>query len=194
MRRIGQVGALVSFGLTLFYFWITPPNQRGALVVWLGLGMTALCAMVFTLAAYEMFSTWRGLGALVVTHVLSQVWLQWQWDLWDSPLVLVRNLNVIAGLILAATFFAMVTSITLLLIRRDVSVIALGLAWLGCPTLLMISMLRYRTFEALGAVPLREQIVLIVPLVLLFFLVGTGGIAFLIHSLVLAIKEIGRIT
>jgi hypothetical protein len=189
MRRIGQVGALVSFGLTLFYFWITPPSQRGALVVGLGLGITVLCAMVVTLTAYEVFSTWRGLGALVVTHVLSQVWLQWQWDLWDSPLVLVRNLNV-----LAATFFAMVTSITLLLIRRDVSVIALGLAWLGCPTLLMISMLRYRTFEALGAVPLREQIVLIVPLVLLFFLVGTGGIAFLIHSLVLAIKEIGRIT
>ncbi len=175
MRRIGRVSAIVTFGFVLLYFWITPPTQRGTLVVWLGLGITAFCAIVFTLTAYEVFSTWRGLGALVVTHVASQVWLQWQWDLWDSPLVLVRNLNVLAGLVLAATFFAMLTSITLLLIVRDVSVIALGLVWLGCPMLLMISMLRYRTFEALDAVPLREQIVLIVPMVLLFFLAGAGG-------------------
>ena len=62
-------------------------------------------------------------------------------------MVLVRNLNVIAGLVLVATFFAMLVSIMLLLAFRDASVIALGMAWLGCPALLMVSALRYRAFD-----------------------------------------------
>jgi hypothetical protein len=57
----------------------------------------------------------------------------------------------------------------------------------------MVSVLRYRTFENLDAVPFREQIVLIVPMCLLFFFAGAGGIAFLVHLLALAIKEIGKI-
>ncbi len=193
MRRILLYSALSIFALILLYFWITPPNQRDALVVWIGLGISALCAIMFTLAAYDVFSTWRGLCALVVAHIASQAWLQWQWDLWNSPVVLIRNLNVISGLALAATFFAMLISITLLLIVRDASVIALGMAWLGCPAVLMVSVLRYRAFENLDVMPLREQIVLIVPMCLLFLFAGAGGMAFLIHLLVLAIKEIGRI-
>jgi len=192
MRRILLYSAIVVFALVLLYFWITPPNQRDILVVWIGLGITAVCAITLTLVAYDVFSAWRGLCALVIAHVASQVWLQWQWDLWNSPVVLIRNLNVIAGLVLAATFFAMLVSITLLLIVRDASVIALGMAWLGCPALLMVSALRYRTFETLDVMPLREQITLIVPMCLLFLFAGAGGIAFLVHLLALGIKEIGR--
>jgi hypothetical protein len=193
MRRNLRIVAITLFVFILLYFWITPPSQRDSFVVWTGLGITTLCAITFTFAAYDMFSTWRGFGGLVMAHAASQVWLQWQWDLWDSSVVLVRNLNVIAGLVLVATFFAMLVSITLLLILRDASVIALGMAWLGCPALLMVSVLRYRTFENLDAVPFREQIVLIVPMCLLFFFAGAGGIAFLVHLLALAIKEIGKI-
>ena len=192
MRRIMLYSVLTVFALVLLYFWTTPPNQRDDFVLWIGLGMTALCAITFTLAAHAIFSTWRGLGALVIAHLVSQAWLQWQWELWNSPVVSIRNLNVIAGLMLVATFFAMLVSITLLLIVRDASVIALGMAWLGCPALLMVSALRYRTFETLDVMPLREQITLIVPMCLLFLFAGAGGIAFLMHLLVLGIKEIGR--
>jgi len=193
MRRILLRAALAVFALTLLYFWIIPSDQRDTLAVWIGLGITALCAITLTLAAYDVFSTWRGFGALVITHIASQAWLQWQWDLWDSPVVLIRNLNVIVGLVLVATFCAMLVSITLLLIFRDASLIALGLAWLSCPALLMVSALRYRTFESLNVMPLREQIVLIVPMCLLFLCAGAGGIAFSVHLLALAIKEIGKI-
>ena len=191
MRRILFFSALAILTLILLYFWITPPNQRDALAVWLVLGITALCAITFTIAAHGTFGTWRGLGGLVMAHAASQVWLQWQWDLWDSSVVLVRNLNVIAGLVLVATFFAMLVSIMLLLAFRDASVIALGMAWLGCPALLMVSALRYRAFDT--PIPFREQIVLIVPMSLLFLFAGAGGIAFLVHLLVLAIKETGRL-
>jgi len=191
MRRILFFSALAILTLILLYFWITPPSQRDALAVWLGLGITALCATTFTIAAHDTFGTWRGFGGVVIAHVASQVWLQWQWDLWDSSVVLVRNLNVIAGLVLVATFFAMLVSIMLLLAFRDASVIALGMAWLSCPALLMVSALRYRAFDT--PIPFREQIVLIVPMSLLFLFAGVGGIAFLVHLLVLAIKEIGRL-
>lgn len=178
------------FILTLLYFWIVPPTMRNDLIVWAGLFVVAVCALVLAIGAYRRLRTWRGLGVLLATHIAAQAWLQWQWNLWDSSIVLVRNLNVIAGLMAWATLVAITVSLVLLLIFRDASVIALAVGWLGWPLWLIATALRYRTLEGLDSAPFREQIVLIVPTCLLCLLPIAGMIAFSMHGIRLAVKEV----
>ena len=178
------------FILTLLYFWVVPPTMRNDLIVYAGLGVVAICTLVLSLAYRSALRTWRGLGVLCATHIVVQAWLQWQWNLWDSAIVLVRNLNVIAGMLAWPSLVAITVSLVLLLIFRDASVIVLAIGWIGWPLWLIATALRYRTMDGLNSAPFREQIVLIVPTCLLCLLPIAGMIAFLAHWIRLAVKEV----
>lgn len=190
MQRIISGAGTVVLVIVVLFFWLTPPSERDFLLTLIGLGVTALCTLSLSVVFHRPLRTWRGFGVLLALHIAAQAWLQWQWDLWGSPITLIRNLNVIAGLIVFATLIAMFVSLVLLLIFRDASVIALTVAWLGYPVLLIGTALRYRTLDALNAAPLREQIVWLTPTCLLPFLAVAGGIAFLAHFIWLVVKEI----
>jgi hypothetical protein len=164
--------------------------MRNDLVVYAGLGVVAICTLVLSLAYRSALRTWRGLGVLCAIHIAVQAWLQWQWSLWDSSIMVLRNLNVIAGMLAWASLVAITVSLVLLLIFRDASVIALTVAWLGWPLWLIAIALRYRTMDVLNNAPFREQIVLIVPTCLLCLLPIAGIIAFSAHWIWLAAKEV----
>jgi hypothetical protein len=176
----------------LLCFWATLPAQRDALVTWAGLFVIAAGTLSLSIVAHRELRTWRGFGMVLLLHVAAQAWLQWQWDLWDSPVTLIRNLNVVAGLVAFASLIALVVSLILLLIFRDASLIALAVAWLGCPILLLGTMSRYQTYAHLNDVAFREEILLIVPICLLPLLVIFGGIGFFAHYFLLIGKEITR--
>ena len=162
-------------------------------MTWAGLLATGMGTLVLSIIWRRKIGTWRALGILLIAHIGAQAWLQWQWDLWESPVVLIRNLNVVAGLIVFATFLALFTSWSWLLVYRDASPTALALAWIGWPLLLIITALRYHTLDGMDSAGIREQIVLIVPVCLLSFLAVAGGLGFFAHYIWLLVKEIGRI-
>lgn len=189
MRRILYWAVVASLVLTLLFFWLIPYSQRNDLITWIGILFTGFCTIFLSILSYRRLRTWRGLGVLLGLHIATQVWLQLQWNLWDSPIMLIHNLNVIAGLIAWITLVAITVSLLLLLIFQDASVIALAIAWLGWPILLLITMSHYRTMNGLDLASFREQMVLIVPICLLSFLLIAGSVAFWIHFIRLVIKE-----
>lgn len=177
-------------GGILLFLWIVPVSQRSDLMTWVCLLVTGVCVVALSIAQRKRIGTWRGLSVLLVVHIVAQAWLQWQWDLWNSPVVLIRNLNVVAGLIVFATFIAMFASWVWLLVYRDASLPALAFVWIGWQLLLIITALRYHTLDNMDSAGMREQIVLIVPTCLLSFLAIAGVLAFLAHYVWLLVKEI----
>lgn len=190
MQRAISLIIVSIFVVVLLYFWVTPPAQRDASITWAGLFVTTVGTLSLSIVAHRILITWHGFGMVLLLHVAAQAWLQWQWNLWESPMPLIRNLNVIVGLVVFATLIALVVSLILLLIFRDASVIALAVAWLGCPILLLGTALRYQTYARLNDVPFREEMVLITPICLLPLLVIFGGIGFFAHYILLIGKEI----
>ena len=190
IRRSVIIASTAVLAITLLYFWITPPNQRADWVPLAGLGIVGIGALGLASAFHRALATWRGFGALLALHLLAQLWLQSQWNLWDAPLLLLRNLNVIAGLLAFASLVALCVSLILLLMLRDASVIALAVAWIGYPILFIGAAARYRTMDALSNAPLREQIVWIVPSCALPLLLTLGALAFCLHLIRLLIYEV----
>ncbi len=181
---------LFVIGAVVLYFWLTPVSQRNVYLEWGGLLLFAICVIVLSLRFSMLLRRWRGFGALLGAHIAAQLWLQWQWRLWDSPIVLIRNLNTIATLAMFGTLLAMLISLVLLLIYRDASAIALAAAWIGFPILIIVTGWRYTTFEQFSNVGFRENIILMTPTCLLCFMGMAGLFAFFAHYGLLVIEEI----
>lgn len=190
MSRIINFIAGIVLGGILLFLWVIPVAQRRDAITWVCLSATGVCVVAASITQRKWFGTWRGLGTLLATHLAAQAWLQWQWDLWNSPSVLMRNLNTVALLLVFATFVALCASWLWLLVDRDASLPALTLVWIGWQLLLILTALRYHTLDNMDSADMREQIVLIVPTCLLAFLALAGGLAFLAHYVGLLVKEI----
>ncbi|RIK29409.1 MAG: hypothetical protein DCC52_07395 [Chloroflexi bacterium] len=122
-----------------------------------------------------------GIGALglaLLAHLFAQVWLQEQWQLWDTAL---QNANALAALAAWDSFWAILAVSTLLLIRRDASVIALAVVWLACPLGLLASMARYGNIAQMDSLPLRDASALMTAMCFLSFLAIAGSVAFGAH-------------
>ena len=191
-RVVNLMSGLVLCAI-LLVLWIVPVSQRSELMTSAGLVGTGTCVVALSITLRHWLGTWRTLCMLLIVQIGAQAWLQWQWGLWNSPIVLIRNLNVVAGLIVFATFLALFASWSWLLVYRDASPTALALAWIGWQLLLIITALRYHTLDGMDSAGIREQIVLIVPVCLFSFLALAGGLGFLAHYIWLLVKEIGRI-
>ncbi len=189
MRHIGAISAVVLTFVMLF-FWLVPHDRRNDIVTFAAIVIASLSAVTLAGVFHRPLRTWRGFGSVLIMHVLSQAWLLWQWDLWNSPIEQIRNLNVVVGLVAITTLVVLLASLVLLLIFRDASVIALAVAWLGWPILLIGTALRFQTLANLDHMPAREQLLWAVPTCLLSFLVLAGGVAFPAHLIWLGIKEI----
>ncbi|MCL4395617.1 MAG: hypothetical protein M1482_12595 [Chloroflexi bacterium] len=181
---------LISLAVVLLYFWLAPDDVRDGCATWGLLLLFVISLLGLSLRFSSLLRRWRGLGLLAVPHIAAQGWLQWQWNLWDSPSPLLRNLNAVVTLVVFGTLLGMLVSLLLILIYQDASAIALGAAWLGFPICLIVTMARYQTYERLSSLPLRDSMVLVTPVCLLSFLAVTGGMAFVGHLAVLLFKEI----
>ena len=174
----------------LLYFWLTPVNERNDFLTWGSLFLFVICVSVLSMRFSMFLRRWRGLGALLALHIAAQAWLQVERGLWASPIVLIRNLNVLATLGVFGTLIAILISLTLLLVYQDASAIALASVWRGCPLFFILAMAHYGTLEQFSASGFRENILWLTPLCLLWFLAVAGAIAFLGHFVLLLIKEI----
>ncbi len=190
LTRLLTLAAGSALTATMLFFWVTPSDTRANWLTWFGIGIVGFSAIILALSAHRVLGTWRGLSVVLGLHLAAQGWLQWQWDLWSSSLVFVRNLNVVAGLIIIETFVALTISIALLLIFRDASVMAMAIAWVSYPLILVGMMQRYTSFAALSYIPEREGIALALPLCFLPLLFSAGLLAFGAHLLILIGKEI----
>lgn len=174
----------------MLYFWLTPVAERNDVLAWGGLILFVIGTVGLSIRFSRVLRRWRGFAVLAASHIAAQAWLQWQWGLWDSPIVLIRNLNVLATLVVFGTLIAMLISLALILIYQDASAIALAVVWLGCPLFFILTMSRYGTFERFSSAEFRQNIVWLTPVCLLWFLAVAGAIAFVGHFAVLLIKEI----
>ncbi len=168
--------ALTWFGTGLYFVLFTTSE-----LTWLDLlvAFLSILAVWIWIAIYpRIFGTWRALGLILLAHVLLQGWLQWQWSLWETSY---RVVNAISALLALDTFATLLAVSALLLIRRDASVIALAIVWLGCPLGLLASMAGYSTSAQLETLPLRDSSILLTAMCLLGFLAIGGGIAFMVH-------------
>ncbi len=181
---------LLVLAAILFYFWLTPVTERNDFLTWGSLFLFVICVSAISIRFSMFLRRWRGLSALLALHIAAQAWLQVEWGLWDSPIVLIRNLNVLATLVVFGTLVAILISLTLLLIYQDASAIALASVWLGCPLFFILAMSRYGTLEHFSDTGFRENIIWLTPLCLLWFLAVAGVIAFFGHFVLLLIKEI----
>lgn len=168
--------ALTWFG-TLSYFVLITTTELTWLDLLVAL-LSGLAVWIWVAIHSRIFGTWRALALLLLAHVLLQGWLQWQWSLWTTPY---RALNVVSALLTLDTFAALLAVSALLLIRRDASVIALALVWLGCPLGLLVCMARYSTAAQMENLPLRDSSILLTAMCLLGFLAIGGSIAFVVH-------------
>lgn len=177
--------ALTWFGTVLYFVLFTTSE-----LTWLDL-LAALLSVIATWIAIaihpRIFGTWRALGLILVSHLLLQVWLQWQWSLWATPY---RAVNAVSALLALDTFAALLAMSALLLIRRDASVIALAIVWLGCPLGLLASMARYTTAAQMENLGLRDSSILLTAMCLLGFLAVAGIVAFGGHFLRLLYLEL----
>lgn len=177
--------ALTWFGTGLYFVLFTTSE-----LTWLD----SLVALLSVLAIWigiaihpRIFATWRALGLILLAHVLLQGWLQSQWSLWATPY---RAVNGVSALLALDTFAALLAVSALLLIRRDASVIALAVVWLGCPLGLLASMARFTIAAQMENLPLRDSSILLTAMCLFGFLFIGGSIAFVVHFLRLLYLEL----
>lgn len=188
MRRlIAGVTTIIWIG-ALLYFVLRPKTDFSridlivvflsalTICIWIGLNATRL-------------TNWRTLAFLIGIFLLAQGWLQWQWNLWETEF---GNLNALAALWAVDSFAAILVVSTLLLIRRDASVIALAVVWIGCPLGLLMTMARYKTAAQIEALPIRESSLLLTGICLLSFLAVGGMIAFSLRLLRLLYLELAN--
>lgn len=165
------------WGITLLYFALRPVSEMTWTDFFVAL-VSALAVCVFIAMRASQFATWRALGLALLAHLLAQAWLQGQWQLWNTPL---QNANALAALAAWDSFWAILAVSTLLLIRRDASVIALAVVWLACPLGLLMSMARYGSIAQMDSLPLRDSSVLLTTMCFLGFLAVAGSVAFGAH-------------
>lgn len=167
---------LIWFGTILYFVLFSTPE-----LIWLDLlvALLSVFAVWIWIAIHpRILGTWRALAFFLLAHLLFQGWLQWQWGLWTTPY---RTVNTVGALLSLDTFAAILAVSALLLIRRDASVVALAIVWLGCPLGLLVSMTRYSTVARMETLPLRDSSILSTAMCLLVFLAIGGIIAFVGH-------------
>lgn len=185
-KKIFDVSAGLIFAGTLIYFVMRPTLE----VTWTDVMvafLSALAACVWIGARAARVSNWRTLGVLLIVHLLAQVWLQWQWQLWDTQF---HNVNALALLLVFDSLATILFVSALLLIRRDASIVALAVVWFGCPLGLLLSMSRYATAAQVEGMPLRDWSIALAVICLLGFLAVAGLLAFSAHFLRLLYLEL----
>lgn len=186
LRKFIVRGAVVTWVGIWLYFALRPKadfSWNDLVLVFLA--VLLICIWIGLHAAR--LTNWRILALLIATQLLAQGWLQWQWNLWEME---IRNLNALVALGAVNSFAAILMVSTLLLIRRDASVIALAVVWVGCPLGLLLTMLRYNSAAQLETLPIRESSFLLTGMCLLGFLAVGGMIAFGSHFLRLVYLEL----
>lgn len=185
-KKLFVWGVALLWIVTLLYFVFRAKSE----LTWNDLGAATLSAaatLIWIGLNAQRFTTWRALGLLLLAHLLTQVWLQWQWDLWGTRW---ENVNAVGALLALDTFAAILVVSALLLIRRDASVWALAVVWLGCPLGLLLSMSRYPNMAQIETLPLRDSTVMLAVVCLLGFLALGGILAFCAHFLRLIYLEL----
>lgn len=186
-KKIADWTMAIVSGLTILYFVaLRAASELTWTDVFVAL-VSALAVCVWIAMRASKFSTWRAFGLVLLAHSLTQAWLQWQWQLWDTSL---QNVNALVALLAWDSFCALLCVSALLLIRRDASVIALAVVWLGCPLGLLVSMARYDNIAQFDALPFRESSVLLSAICFLGFLAVGGILAFGAHFLRLIYLEL----
>ncbi|MGB8647929.1 MAG: ABC transporter permease [Anaerolineae bacterium] len=182
-------GSALIWMATALYFLLVQASQRQGLAPLFVLAVSGLSTGLLMMMLRPFFAAGRGLAIVASIHILTQLWLQWQWNLWDSPNYLLHNLNALVGLVAMDSLLAVLISVTLLLIRRDISVWALAIAYLGCPLSLLWSMSRYSNLQQINTLFLRDSAVLTTLMCLIIWLAVGGAIAFCLHFLRLVYIE-----
>lgn len=171
---------------TLLYFALRSAGE----MTWTDLFVALVSAVVVCVWVgwrASTFSNWRVFGLVLLAQLLAHAWLQWQGQLWDTPL---QNGHALVALLAWDSFWALLFVSALLLIRRDASGIALAAAWLGCPIGLALTMTRYPSAAQLENLPLRDSSILLVAMCLLGFFAIGGSVAFVVHFLRLLYLEL----
>ena len=177
-KSIALCAGAICLG-TFLYFALRPTmafSWTDLILVFL----SALSACIWIAFHATRFANWRILACLIGLQLLAQGWLQWQWNIWESE---IRSLNALVALGAVDSFTAILMVGTLLLIRRDASVIALAVVWIGCPLGLLLTMARYETAAQIETLPIRESSLLLAAICLLSFLALGGILAFSLHLL-----------
>ncbi|MBI4674679.1 MAG: ABC transporter permease [Chloroflexi bacterium] len=185
-KKILAWGAALLWLATVLYFALfndAEPTWADLFVALLS--ATATWAWIAT--HHNIFTAWRVLGLLALALGLLVFWLQWQAALWDTAL---RSVNAVCVLLALDAFGALLAVWLLLLIRRDASVWALAIAWVGCPLGLLLSMSQVATFDGLENLPLDTSSVMLAGMCLLGFLALGGTVAFGAHLLRLFYLEL----
>jgi hypothetical protein len=183
---------LIVFTVLLALFWLSPKIHNSTVLTWAGILLVTGCALYLSFAYCRFLSMWRGLGAPAALLLLTLTWLHWQWPLWGSPIPLLQRVNIVVSLLAWALFIAVFISSTLLLIRKDASVIFMGLAWVLIPLVLLAVGMRYERFDQFTAASLGERIFWGPLLLWALGMLCLGPLAFAGHFLILLIKELSH--
>jgi len=149
---------LVILTVTFFVSWLLPTNQMPGWGVWVGILLVTGCSFYLSLVYRHFVGTWRGFVVLTMALYAALTWLRWQWWLWESPLFLVQNLNVIVCLLAWVLCIGLGISSLLLLIYHDAGVIFLSISWLICPLFMLIARVQYGQLDQFLAAPLGQQL------------------------------------
>jgi hypothetical protein len=103
---------------------------------------------------------------------------------------LLQSLNAVVSLLAWALLIAVFISSVLLLIRKDVSVAFMGLAWVLIPLVLLAVGTRYGRLDQFSAAPPGEQVFWGVPLLWALGMLCLGPLAFMGHFMILLAKEL----
>lgn len=185
-RKVLLWGAALTWLATFLYFALL--NAADLEWVDLFVALLSITAIWVGIEIHrEMFTTWRALGLLALAELLFLSWLQWQAVLWGTAL---RNVNAVCVLFATDTFAGILAVWLLLLIRRDASVWALAIVWVGCPLGLLLSMSQVATQTQLENLPLAQSSVMLAGMCLLGFLAVGGIVAFIAHLMRLLYLEL----
>ena len=188
MRWLTRINSFLFVSLFLLFWWL-PLDQMPVWVMWSGIILTSVCALYLSLACRRKLATWRGFGVLVVALLLTLTWLNWQWALWQSQSLLLRNFNAAISLLAWAVGIGVGISSVLLLIYQDASVIFLAVSWFMCPILLLGVGTQYEQLAQLSATPLGQQLPWGVPFM---WMVGVWCLAppvFFVHLGIVVYRE-----
>jgi len=187
---VGLIGG-IGLGLTVLFFWLTPPETRGDALTWLGIGVSVLCAVGVVLATRQRVATWSGFATLVVGSVGAHLWLWWMWPLWESPNHLIRNVNAVVGLLAIDLLVVILVDAVLILIFRGGAPVFLAAFWLLYPLVLIRVALVSPDIEAfLAPENLRAQVLWFTPMTVLPSICCFSLPALLVHLAIVVAKEI----
>jgi len=186
VKKLLEGGARIVLIGTFVYVALRPHTELTEMDLWAAL--VSVCAMWLVIFFQRnFFSSWRALALLLFTYGVARAWLQWQWDLWTSAN---QNVNAFVLLLAVDTFAAILMTTAVLLVRRDVSVWALGVVWVGVPLIVLWNLARPENFAHVDPFAWREASWLPALMCLFAFLVGGGIVAFCAHFIQLLYLEL----